>query len=279
MGRIYASAVQKHSGVSLFFLYIEKNEQIHAMKSTNKALVLLKQVGIHNAQGARLTDLIEASGFDKSTVHRLLGSLLDEGFVERVPTTKLYRLGLESMQLGFASSNMAPLVDRFRPLLVKTASLTEDTVFLVVRSGDHAVCVHREEGAYPIKVFLIAPGNRRPLGLSAVGVAILAQEHDDEVARIYARHNVTYAKVGLSLERLRGMVNFVRTRGYSEMTDFVLPGTAGLGCASRISAATQIGISIAAVSNRMTDQRRHELGALLVAELQAACCDTPTLMA
>jgi DNA-binding IclR family transcriptional regulator len=237
--------------------------------STHKALTLLKHVGIHHEQGIRLKELIEATGLDKSTAHRLLGCLVDEGFVEPIATTKLYRLGVESMQLGLSSANMAPLVDRFRPLMLKLARLTEDSVFLVVRSGDMALCVHREEGSYPVKVFLLAPGTRRLLCMSAVGLAILAHETDDEIARLYARHNLSYSKIGITLKRLRQLIAATRQQGFSEVTDFVLEQTAGVGYATRISASTQIGISIAAISARMPHKRRIELGKMLREEVDA----------
>ncbi len=244
------------------------------LTSTHKALTLLKHVGMHHEHGIRLKELIDATGLDKSTAHRLLGCLVDEGFVEPIASTKLYRLGMESMQLGFSSANMAPLVDRFRPLMLKVARITEDSVFLVVRSGDMAVCVHREEGAYPVKVLLLSPGTRRPLCMSAVGLSILARESDDEIARIYARHNLSYAKIGLTLKRLRELIATTREQGFSEVSDFVLEHTAGVGYATPISATTQIGLSIAAISSRMPPVRRMALGQMLRAELDAFVAST-----
>jgi DNA-binding IclR family transcriptional regulator len=237
------------------------------LQSTHKALVLLKHVGMHHETGLRLTDLIELTGYDKSTVHRQLRALMDEGFVELVPATKLYRLGVESMQLGFASNNMAPLVDRFRPLMLRVARISEDTVFLVVRSGDWGVCVHREEGAYPVKVFSLGPGDRRLLGVSAVGLCILAQESDAAIASMHARHRRAYEAVGMPLERLLTAVRGVRRQGYSEIDSLMIDNTGGVGCAMRVSAATQVGVSIAAIGARMNDQRRRELGSQLVLEL------------
>lgn len=232
-------------------------------QSATKALVLLRHIGANHAQGLRLTDLIALTGFDKSTVHRLLLCLTEEEFVERVSDTKLYRLGVESMQLGFASADMAPLVDRFRPSMQKIARISEDTVFLVVRSGDYAVFVHREEGAYPVKAFVADRGWRRPLGTSAVGIAMLSEEVDDEVAAVYARQAQAYKRLGMTQADLRRMVKAARKVGFSEVTDFGPVDTAGVGYAFRSSPTMRIGISIAAVSSRMGAQRRRELGLLL----------------
>lgn len=245
------------------------------LQSASKTLVLLKHIGIHHAVGIRLTDLVASCGFDKSTVHRLLACLQAEGFVERVPSTKLYRLGIESMQLGFSASDMSPLVERFRPVMHRIARLSEDTVFLVVRSGDDAVYVHRQEGAYPVKAFVAEPGRRRLLGLSAVGVSMLAQDTDTQVAAVHRRHAQAYEQQGMSLAVLRQHVQFARKYGYSEMCDFGPADTAGVGYAFRVSSATRIGMSLAAISSRMGVRRRRELGQMLQRELAPLAASEP----
>jgi len=242
-------------------------------QSARKALALLKLVGAHHAEGLRLTDLIERTGQDKSTLHRLLGMLVEEGFVERIPASKRYRLGVESIQLGFLASDMSPLTERFRPVLQKVARISGDTVFLVVRSGNEVVYVHREEGSYPVKAFIAAPGMRRPMGLSAVGVAMLAQEADSALAEVHARHARAYADAGVDLAALRELVQAARRQGWSEMRDIGPLGTAGVGCAIALSATARAGVSIAAVRARMSARRVRELGELLRRELAPYALD------
>jgi DNA-binding IclR family transcriptional regulator len=248
---------------------MRKEPAVTGAQSASKALLLLRHVGMHHPQGVRLTELIGLSGLDRSTAHRLLACLIEEGFVERAAPTKLYRLGIEAMQLGLVSAGMAPVVERFRPVMQKIARQTGDTVFLMVRSGDHALCLHREEGSYPIKAFVIEPGTRRLLGLSSVGVGILARMGDAEVAALHARQAAAYTRLGLTLERLRALVRETRHAGFSEMTDLRTEETSGVGCAFRLSSNSHAGLSIAAINSRMPPQRRKELGRQLRDELQA----------
>lgn len=232
-----------------------------------RALALLKVVGANHAQGLRLTDLMALTGQDKSTLHRHLAALAAEGFIERIPSTKRYRLGVESLQLGFFAPDMSPLVERFRPLLHKIARLCEDTVFLAVRSGDDVVYVARQEGAYPVKAFVVEPGRRRPMGFSAVGLCMLAGESDAAVAALHARHARAYLQQGLTLAMLRSHVKFAREHGYSEVREIGPVGTAGVGYAFPMSATTSAGVSIAAIRSRMGVRRMRELGRLLQEEL------------
>lgn len=236
-------------------------------QGTRRALSLLKLVGLHHAQGLRLTDLVTLSGLDKSTIHRHLAALTEEGFVEHVPGSKRYRLGVESIQLGFFAPDMSPLVERFRPVLHKIARLSEDTVFLAVRSGDDIVYVARQEGSFPIKAFIAEPGRRRPLGFSAIGLCLLASESDAQIAALHARHAREYQQSGVTLPLMRSHVQFVREHGYAEVRDIGPPGTAGVGVAFRMSATTSAGVSIAAIRGRMGVRRMRDLGRLLQEEL------------
>ena len=248
-----------------------------APSSVQRTLALLKLIGAYHDSGLRLTDLVEQSGFDKSTVHRMLAGMVEQGFVERIEATRLYRLGIEAMQLGFASADMAPLVDRFRPVLHRIARISEDTVFLVVRSGDHAVFAHRHAGAHPVRTFVSEPGTRRLLGLSAVGICILAQESDAAVASLHRRHARRYEQQGLPAGTLLELVRFARRNGYSQLQDIGPVNTGGVGCAVRVSSTLMAGVSIAAVRDRMRAGRMKALGELLKAELAPLACTHPAL--
>ncbi len=236
-------------------------------QGARRALSLLKLIGLHHGQGLRLTDLIALTGLDKSTIHRHLAALVEEGFIERIPATKRYRLGVEAIQLGFFAPDMSPLVERFRPVLHKIARLCEDTVFLAVRSGDDVVYVARQEGSFPIKAFIAEPGRRRPMGFSAIGICLLARGSDAQIAALHARHAREYLHGGVTLATLRAHVGFAREHGYSEIRDIGPPGAAGVGYAFPMSPTTSAGVSIAAIRARMGVRRMRELGRLLQDEL------------
>lgn len=214
---------------------------------------------------------------DRSTTHRLLACLLDAGFIERAPPGKLYRLGMEAIQLGLLSAGMVPVVERFRPVIQRIARQTGDTVFLVIRSGDHAQCLHREEGTYPIKAFVVEPGTRRLLGVSSVGISVLATLPDSETQATFARNAAAYERAGISLDRMQRLVRTTRQNGFAETTDPRTAETSGVGCAFRLSGQTHAGISVAAINSRMPPERRKEIGARLLREVQALAWSPDTV--
>lgn len=243
--------------------------------SAGKALELLRLVARHHPSGLRLTEAIALSGLDRSTVHRQLACLIEEGFVDRTPDSKRYRLGIEAMQLGVAPDANAHLVQRFLPVMEDVARQSGDTVFLMVRSGDHALCLHREEARQPEDALIVAPGIRRVLGVSAVGVGVLARWSDADVATTFERHPAEYRSAGITLPWLRDCVHETRSLGYARAADHRTGEARGVGCAVRLSATSFAGVSVAARNPRMSRERQRELGAALVKALRGFECSAP----
>ncbi|SDM11060.1 transcriptional regulator, IclR family [Oryzisolibacter propanilivorax] len=236
-------------------------------QSLRRALQLLRLLAEHQEQGIRLTDTVAATGLERSTVHRLLSCLVEERFAERDGAGKAYRLGVDAMQLGFASMRRAPLVDMLRPLMQRLARLSGDTVFLVIRQGDYCLCLHREEGHFPVKVFTTDVGGRRLLGLGAGGLALLAALEDAEAERIFERHAPEYAQAGFTRESLLQAVRRTRSTGWADIVDTLTTGVSGVGITFAASASTQAAISFGAITPRLPPQRKAEMAQLLQAQL------------
>ena len=242
-------------------------------QSLRRALALLRLLGQHQDQGVTLTQVIELSRLERSTVHRLLSCLLEEGFVEREDKTKLYRLGIESVQLGTAGMRRMPLIDRYQVLLQKLARISGDTVFLVIRQGDFCLCLHRQEGHFPVRVFTTDVGERRLLGIGAGGLALMAGLPDEEIALVMQRHAKDYLKAGFSRSRMMRAVKDTRAAGYAGIKDTITEGVSGVGCAFNVSPTQLVAISFGAISTRLPESRQQELGLLLHAELLSNASD------
>lgn len=236
-------------------------------RSVGKAMALLRHVGAHHPRGVRLTELMACSGQDRSTAHRLLASLEAQGLVERAAPSKAYRLGLAALEMGWVSAGMSPVVERFLPSMRRLSRQTGDTVLLMVRTGDHALCLHREEGVPSLRALSMRPGAHLLLGHSLAGVAMMAQLDEAEVAASHQRHALAYERIALPYAALHKAVLATRSAGFSQLQDRRQTLLRGVGCAVRLSPGSLIGMSIAAVDARMPTARRHELGALLIAEL------------
>jgi DNA-binding IclR family transcriptional regulator len=141
-------------------------------RGVRRAIALTRMLSTHTSSGWRLTDLAMEAGLDHTTAHRLLKCLVEEGLATRCPGTRRYTVGPLAYELGLAADPYFSLDAHVGPSLVKLAVATRTIVFLNVRSGYDSVCIARYDGQKALMAYTVHVGTRRPLCLSAGGVAI-----------------------------------------------------------------------------------------------------------
>lgn len=246
--------------------------QTAGAQSLRRGLELLRLLADRQEEGVSLAELVEATELERPTAYRLLCSLEEERFAERNGQNKRYRLGIDAMRLGAAAGEKAPIVDVVTPLMKKLARRSGDTVFVVVPQGDFTVCLHREEGHFPIRVFTTVPGQRRLMGIGAGGLALMALMSDATIREVHQRRSALYVDAGMPLKRLMAAVERTRRKHYAEIVGMITPDVSGVGCAFTLPFGAAAAISLGAISSRMTAARRDELGSIMreeFAEMQA----------
>ncbi|MFC4670927.1 IclR family transcriptional regulator [Seohaeicola nanhaiensis] len=240
---------------------------VASVQTIGRASMVLKVLSESSSDGMRLSDVAMAVGLGKSTVSRLLRALIDVGYVETDELGKRYRLGYCLFNLGNAARRFH-IIELARPALARLAEVTNDTIFLSLRDGDQAHCVDRQTGAYPIRTLTLSVGDRRPLGVGAGSLALLAFEPEAEVERIIATsHEARRPFTGFGDDALRAMVSDARARGFAFNDGHIVSAMNAVGVPvmdqnGRVAAA----LSVAAIRERMTAPRLTELVALLTAE-------------
>ncbi|MGF6526833.1 IclR family transcriptional regulator [Variovorax sp. PvP013] len=220
----------------------------------------------------RLTDIALATGLDKTTALRLLDVLAQDGFVVRDARTKHYRLGAELLVLGAAALARFDPRPLARPSLLRLTGRFEDSVILSIPSGIESLCVDVEEGRYPIRANYLSIGSRRPLGVGAGSLALLAWMPEAErqaALAVIAPQLQRYPRITARL--LEDHARAARERGHAVLLDVVVERMGGiavpiLGADGRPVAA----LSIAALNERITS-REAELAQALRHE--AATCE------
>lgn len=227
---------------------------------------MLRVLAENSPNGLNLKELTEVSGLERSTAHRLIACLVEECFASRDPKTRRYSVGMDAMQVGLSALGSQSISETLRPLVMRLTRLSGDTVFLVVQHGDHALCILREHGDFPVRIFTIEQGEKRLMGIGAGGLALLSAQPDTVIEAIYARHTDEYTRAGCSLATLMRKVDETRRAGFSEIESTITPGVAGVGYAFPLSKITRVAISFGAISARLDEARRKEMGALLIQE-------------
>jgi DNA-binding IclR family transcriptional regulator len=238
--------------------------------SVQKACRILRAMS--DARTTRLTDIASAAGLDKATALRLLDMLARDGFVARDAETKHYSLGAELFVLGAAALARFDPRPAARPSLLRLADAFEDTAILSIPSGAESICVDVEAGRFPIRANYLEVGSRRPLGVGAGSLALLAWMGDREVEAVLP---AIAARLGryprITTDLLLRHVAAARERGYAVLLDVVVERMGGIaapimGRDGRPVAA----LSVAALSDRITERERLLAVAL---KREAAACE------
>jgi IclR family transcriptional regulator, acetate operon repressor len=145
--------------------------QAQTLTSIEKAVDLLYH--LHAAPlPVGVTQLGQAVGLPKSSVHRLLASLLKRDLVQRGARGG-YEPGVGLMALGLGAQERDPLVVAARLVLESEAAATGETVFLVAMRARRLVVLDKAEGS---RLLRASPrvGSTVPVHATAVGKLFLA---------------------------------------------------------------------------------------------------------
>jgi IclR family KDG regulon transcriptional repressor len=118
----------------------------------------------------------------KSTLHRLIKTLINEGFVRRTVhgqycgTVKLWRIGANAVDYD-------TIRQQALPILQQLVEETSETAHYAVYESGTGVYLEKVDGTHPIRSYT-AVGGRSPAYASATGKAILAWRDEREIAEI-----------------------------------------------------------------------------------------------
>lgn len=221
-------------------------------QSIARALALLRVVATGSAAGLGLSEIAALSRFSRPTVHRILSVLVSEGVIEQRAKTRRYALGVELQHLALSRTTRSPLVKVAERSLQEAASEIGDTLFLTLRSGLDTICVARRLGTYPVQVLVLNVGDRRPLGVSSAGIALLSRLPEGEAVSILAENEVRIRSSGASPQTALANVRRARDHGFAFRSPGLVPGTRAVSVAILTAAGEPVGaLTVAAVSRRL----------------------------
>ena len=102
------------------------------VQSVERIFQLIEQLASHPA-GASLQRLAQETSLAKSTVHRLLASLVSLGYAAQEPETGRYRLTLKMFELSSGIVNSMEIMDVAKAHLERLSQRTGEAVHLVIR--------------------------------------------------------------------------------------------------------------------------------------------------
>src|SRR5436305_13764373 len=112
------------------------------MQTVERALRVLERVASF-PRPASLTEVANAAGLHPSTTYRLLGTLVQTGYVTRDGRTGLYRLGLKLLRISHALEDQMDIRAIALPVMAQIVAHENETDTLHISTGPSAVEVGR----------------------------------------------------------------------------------------------------------------------------------------
>jgi DNA-binding IclR family transcriptional regulator len=223
-------------------------------QSIDRTIDVLKHVVANGFHGLTVAELVNLSGLERPTVHRIVQALERQGLLKRPTGSKRYVLGDYCRQMAAAFADRADLRTVCEPALRGVSEETGNSAFLIGRMGFESICLARVIGSHPVQVLTVNVGSRQPLGAGAGGLAILstlAVAEQNECIRANAKRLSSYGSLTESM--LRALMHATERRGHAVIGHYGVPGVIGIGMAMRNATGAVMGaITTASIDSRMT---------------------------
>ncbi len=188
----------------------DSESNVEILGSVSKALDVL-EVFSHEKPEMALGEIANKLQMGKSTVHKLLQTLLHRGFVAQNPDTRRYRLGLRNWQLGNLAVGTIDMRGVAAPHLKRLAALTGEQLTLWVLENGWAVCIDRIESRHRVRNYTSTGTVERPEDFAS-GRCLLAFASESEISLAVERVHRKRGKE--AADELEERLEIIRSAGY-----------------------------------------------------------------
>lgn len=185
------------------------------VQSVDRTLTILEVLSNHY-DGLGITEISNLVDLHKSTVHRLLATLLYKGYVIKDIQSNRYRLSLKLYELGSKIVVKTDILKSSKPYTEELMNIVNEVVHLVIRERNDIIYIDKVEAVNTISMASTI-GRRSPLYCTSVGKAMMAYLTDKEIKDIWDGSDIqkftknTITNFGVFKEEL----NSIRDKGYA----------------------------------------------------------------
>lgn len=225
------------------------------------------------AQSLPLGEIAERLSLPKSGAHRLLATLVEEGWVQQDPGTSFYRLTMRLAILGQQFYVATGIPDICQPVLDRMAQESREFVRLAVVDGHSLVWVAHAQGASGGLMYQpTLTTNTVPLYATASGKAWLSTLSPEQAVE-NVMHNGGFRSAGTygpnvtrSMEGMLREIKATGKRGYGIAVNEAEFGVSAVAASVRAGkSGPGLGtVSIAGPTARMSDKRIQDLAELVL---------------
>ncbi len=235
-----------------------------ALSSVAKAARILKSFSVHSPVW-RVGELSEKLGFSKSTVSRLIQTLVEEDFLMEDEEGPGYRLGSALLYLGGNYINDSELYNEVSPVLNKLVLETGESAHIAVKNKKKVLYLNKQVGPYYSDIETLT-GSVNPVHATSSGKVLLAYSPEEVVEEIINGDLEAYTEHTLTNPiRLRQEIEEVRKNGYANSMEELALGNYSISApVFDYDGEVVCAISIVGPLSRLTKEKLTRFNRLIV---------------
>ncbi len=161
----------------------QEKEPIYKVQALERALDIIDCFSFQRKE-LRLSEIAEITGLNMTTAKRLISNLVARGYLQQIPDSKRYQLGIRLFELGgivFSSFSLGKMAAHHITNLQNETGLT---VLMGVMMDDQLVYVDKREGGMGMIRISSDIGSRRPIHYGMLGMVLMAYLDSEHVKAI-----------------------------------------------------------------------------------------------
>ncbi len=156
--------------------------------SVHKALLILEMLS-ENEESLSLTEISARLGFNVSTTHHIIATLLAHNFLEQNPDTKEYSIGLKLFEISFSSKYHSILKREAEFYLKKLSEATNECANLALLVGGEITYLAQSQSSRMMQTF-VQLGKRSPVHCTGVGKVLISEHSPEDIKQILDTHGM-----------------------------------------------------------------------------------------
>jgi DNA-binding IclR family transcriptional regulator len=201
------------------------------------------------------TEISRDLGVNRSTAHRILSDLMEEGIVIQNYTTKKFSLGPMAYHIGVSYTENKDYLIQIKYIVEEVAQQTGQSVGFTIMENGSIINIYEVESFQPIKIGY-RQGEFYPINCGAYGKCIMAfyEPYEDLEKIVYSTKLVRKTQNTITdPEKLLEEYQQIRRQGYAVSDEENLLGAIGIGAPVRNFTGRVIGcLGVACVKSGMT---------------------------
>lgn len=238
----------------------EEKETKNPVQSAERIFQVMEVLADNGEMG--LMELSAMLGLHKSTVHRLLMSLIYMGYAKQDETTQKYMLSYKVVNMASKVLDRTDVLQVAKPYMERLSDLSGETVHLVQREENNILYIYKIEAKVGTIRMVSHVGMVHPMYCSGVGKAIMATLPEEEIQKIW-NESIIEKKTDKTITdyaRMQEVLSEVRENGYALDDEENEKGVRCIAaCLYGHQKEVKYAFSISGPTSRMTKERVKEL--------------------